>query len=335
MRRISRLLLLAAVGTVAMLAVPAVASAKHDDAARTRRTCTRWGTASNPAASCRTCRARRQRRHQLRPCLLGQPGLQRQLRRLPDPQEEVRATRKLISWTRCKGNQGDIVVWGDFLVRAWNTPAVTGATTATAQPVPTGFEGMHVFDISNLEDPELVGSVELSARPRGGHRRGCGSHTVDARARRGERACADLQRDLRREHGAAGRPAGLRLDRHHPGAARRSGARISQLNREPLEGGHAAHDNGVILGDVNKLAVASGHMSNVFAIGATRRGAAASTDPKLLYTIEEEGVCNTGRPALQRQLALGGLHLGRRGRRARLGAGWRRRSPSARRPIRP
>src|ERR671915_606082 len=29
---------------------------------------------------------------------------------------------KLISRTRCNGDQGDIVVWGDVLVRAWNAP---------------------------------------------------------------------------------------------------------------------------------------------------------------------------------------------------------------------
>ena len=44
-------------------------------------------------------------------------------------------------------------------------------------------------------------------------------------------------------------------------------AAASHVRREPLEGGHAAHDNGVILGDVNMLATASGHMSNMFDIG--------------------------------------------------------------------
>jgi len=65
----------------------------------------------------------------------------------------------------------------------------------------------------------------------------------------------------------------------NPGAA-------SHVRREPLEGGHAAHDNGVILGDVSMLATASGHMSNVFDISDSL------TDPEHLYTIEEPGVCN-------------------------------------------
>ena len=28
-----------------------------------------------------------------------------------------------VSWTHCNGDQGDIAVWGDVLVRAWNSPA--------------------------------------------------------------------------------------------------------------------------------------------------------------------------------------------------------------------
>jgi hypothetical protein len=35
----------------------------------------------------------------------------------------------------------------------------------------------------------------------------------------------------------------------------------------PLEGEHACHDSGVILGDVNLMACAAGHMANVFDIG--------------------------------------------------------------------
>jgi PA domain-containing protein/LVIVD repeat-containing protein len=63
-----------------------------------------------------------------------------------------------------QGNQGDIVVWGDLLVRAWNSPA--GATSSCdGQLVGAGFEGMHVFDISDPTDPDLVGSVPLAGLP--------------------------------------------------------------------------------------------------------------------------------------------------------------------------
>src|SRR5688500_3195062 len=61
----------------------------------------------------------------------------------------------LISRTRCNGDQGDIVVWDDILVRSWNSPKAT-ARDCDGTTVPAGFEGVHVFDISDLEDPELV-----------------------------------------------------------------------------------------------------------------------------------------------------------------------------------
>jgi hypothetical protein len=196
-----------------------------------------------------------------------------------DPQE--------ISHPRCQGNQGDIVVWEDMLVRSWNSPAPAGAT-CDGEPVPEGFEGVHIWDISNLEDPDLIGEVELSARPEA-DQPGCGSHT------------ATLAPDLANNRvliynatsgGNVLLPPALQncdwvdilqVPLANPGAA-------SHLHREPLMGGHAAHDNGVILGDVNKLAVASGHMSNVFDIGANDTPGGSLADPVPLFTIEEAGV---------------------------------------------
>jgi hypothetical protein len=194
----------------------------------------------------------------------------------------------LISRTRCNGDQGDIVVWGDILVRSWNAPK-TAARDCDGTTVPAGFEGMHVFDISDIEDPKLVGDVELSARPQA-DQPGCGSHT------------ATLVPDLANNRvlvynatsgGNMALPPGLQecdwldiiqVPLDDPGAA-------GHLNRVPLEGGHAAHDSGAILGDVNKLAVASGHMSNVFDIGANATPGGSPEDPVPLFTVEEEGVC--------------------------------------------
>jgi len=196
-----------------------------------------------------------------------------------------------ITWAHCNGDQGDIVVWGDILVRAWNSPAPAGRF-CDGQPVPVGFEGMHIWDISNLADPELIGEVELSARPEA-DAPGCGTHTLTL--------VPDVEdgRVLIYNQTSGGNPAlppalqecnwldVIQVPLDDPGAA-------SFLHREPLVGGHAAHDSAVILGDANMLAVASGHMSNVFSIGAPRGG--TPEDPLFLYTIEEEGVCNTGGP---------------------------------------
>jgi hypothetical protein len=198
---------------------------------------------------------------------------------------------QLVSRTRCNGDQGDIVVWGNILVRAWNAPK-TEPRDCDGTTVPAGFEGMHIFDISNLANPQLVGEVELSARPQA-DAPGCGTHTLTL--------LPDLTdgRVLIYNQTSGGNPAlppalqecdwldSIQVPLGNPGAA-------SFLHREPLMGGHAAHDAGVILGDVNMLAVASGHMSNVFSIGAPRGG--TPEDPLFLYTIEEEGVCNTGGP---------------------------------------
>ena len=83
-----------------------------------------------------------------------------------------------LSWTHCNGDQGDIVVWENILVRSWNAPAPAGRL-CEGESVPVGFEGFHVFDISDPSDPTLVGSLELSARPEA-DAFGCGSHTATA-----------------------------------------------------------------------------------------------------------------------------------------------------------
>jgi hypothetical protein len=46
---------------------------------------------------------------------------------------------------RCIGNQGDVVVWGDLLIRSWNSPAGSGPTATLScdgVPVPEGWEGV-------------------------------------------------------------------------------------------------------------------------------------------------------------------------------------------------
>ena len=61
-----------------------------------------------------------------------------------------------------QGNQGDVIVWGNLLVRSWNSPA--GATSSCdGELVGAGFEGLHVFDVSDPGDPDLVGSVPMAA----------------------------------------------------------------------------------------------------------------------------------------------------------------------------
>ena len=195
----------------------------------------------------------------------------------------------LVSRTRCNGDQGDIVVWGNVLVRSWNAPK-TVPRNCDGTTVPPGFEGVHIFDISNLADPVLVGEVELSARPQA-DAPGCGSHTATLVPDLADNrvliynATSGGNLNLKGNLRDCDWLDVLQVPLNNPGAA-------THLHREPLEGKHAAHDSGVILGNVNLLAVASGHMANVFSIGSPRGG--TPEDPRFLYGIEERGVRKIG-----------------------------------------
>jgi PA domain-containing protein len=77
--------------------------------------------------------------------------------------------REIINYAECspgttQGNQGDVIVWDDILVRSWNSPA-TATSTCDGQLVGLGFEGLHVFDISNPRDPDLVAQVAMDGLP--------------------------------------------------------------------------------------------------------------------------------------------------------------------------
>ena len=185
---------------------------------------------------------------------------------------------KEISWTHCNGDQGDIVVWEDVLVRSWNSPAPEGRF-CDGEPVPVGFEGLHIFDISNLEDPELIGSVELSARPEA-DAFGCGSHT--------QTAVPDLENNrLLIYNQTSGGPCPfvgiIEVPLDDPGSA-------SFVRNEPLVDAGAGHDSGAILGDVNLLVTAAHDHANIFDIGDNQWPGGSLEDPEFLYTITEPGV---------------------------------------------
>src|SRR5262245_22561882 len=101
------------------------------------------------------------------------------IRDISDPRRPTTVSRAF-----CDGNQGDVLVYKNLVVRSWNTPAGTpgafgAGLTCGGQAVPVGFEGLHVFDISNKSNPVLVADIELSARPQADSF-GCGSHTATA-----------------------------------------------------------------------------------------------------------------------------------------------------------
>jgi len=190
----------------------------------------------------------------------------------------------------CNGDQGDIVVWENILVRAWNSKKLA-ARDCDGETVPAGWEGVHVFDISNLTDPDLVASVMLP----------CGSHTLTAAGISGgdlivysnnssSAGCIDGTR-------ANDDPVGDFMDVIAVPLNNPTGA--SLIHREPLAGPTTnvrtgCHDAGVILGGVNKAACASADTINVWDIGDNATPGGSPENPELLFTISEPGVGQAG-----------------------------------------
>jgi hypothetical protein len=194
---------------------------------------------------------------------------------------------RLVSWTHCNGDQGDIVVWRNILVRSWNSKK-TEARDCDGTTVPAGWEGVHVFDISDRDDPKVVAAVSLP----------CGSHTLTVGGiSRGKlivysnnsssTGCVDGVQ-------AADDPVGAFMDviavpLHNPATA-------SLLRREPVAGPAdptvrtGCHDAGVIRGRVNLAVCASNDSANVYDIGRNAHPGGSIEDPVLLYTIQEPGV---------------------------------------------
>jgi hypothetical protein len=188
---------------------------------------------------------------------------------------------KTVSHTSCDGNQGDIVVWDDILVRSWNAPAGASplpfgtGTTCDGEDVPPGWEGVHVFDISDLENPELVGSVQLQ----------CGSHTASG--------VPDVENNRLIVYSS---PSAHSATNPNPPATCDWFDVIEVPLDDPagaflvreVDAMHTCHDIGVILGDAMKAACAGGEGVRVFGIGGDSGG--SLDDPQLLFHVEEPGV---------------------------------------------
>jgi hypothetical protein len=188
---------------------------------------------------------------------------------------------RTVSRTFCDGNQGDILVYENVVVRSWNTPAGTpgafgAGLTCDGQAVPAGFEGLHVFDISNLANPVLVADIELSARPQADSF-GCGSHTATAVPDRANNR-------LLVYNSSSTSPACDWIDIVSVPLANPAAAAF--VRREPSM--HTCHDIGVILGDVMKAACAGGTGFRVFSLGGS--GGGSLTDPLLLDHADVPGV---------------------------------------------
>ncbi len=173
---------------------------------------------------------------------------------------------KHVSFTSCTGNQGDVVVWDTILVRSWNSPAATGAT-CDGQTVPEGFEGLHVFDISNLADPVLVSAVELE----------CGSHTATG--------VPDVANGRLLVYNSSSGPCPgidiVEVPLDDPAAA-------AFIRTELADGDRDCHDTAVILGDAMLATCAGDDGLATWSLDGTLGG--TLENPELLWTSSVEGV---------------------------------------------
>jgi hypothetical protein len=188
---------------------------------------------------------------------------------------------KLIAHPECNGDQGDIVVWNDILVRSWNTKRAD-VRACGGSTVPAGFEGIHIWSIADPANPQLLGALELP----------CGSHTATAAGVDGgdlivysnnsSSSGCGLGLDLAGQNALGDFMDVIAIPLANPGAA-------TLIHREPLAGPSdpgvrtGCHDVGVILGSVKKAACASADTINVWDITNPR-------DPDLQFTIVEPGV---------------------------------------------
>lgn len=176
-----------------------------------------------------------------------------------------RNPRTLINYNQCFGNQGDVLIWEDILIRSWNDPASFGAT-CDGEPVMPGWEGIHIFDVSNPSNPDLLASVRTP----------CGSHTATG--------VPDVDHNRFLVYVSAISDSchwidivEVRLD--DPASA---------TLLEPAMAERHCHDTGVVLGSA-RLAACAGHDGfSMFSLGGSRGG--SLTKPKFLYSMTVPGV---------------------------------------------
>jgi LVIVD repeat len=192
---------------------------------------------------------------------------------IDDPRNPV----ELIDYEDCGTvGQGDVVVWGSILVRSWDVNTGAAGSSCDGQTVPAGFEGLHVFDVSDPANPELKASIDLP----------CGSHTASG--------VPDLRnrRLLVYSTPSSGTCEGIDIvdvPLSRPESSELIGFEQADPKRPNGTGtpatnpSFACHDTGVILGHAMKAACAGGAGLAVWSIGGKDGG--TLDDPRVLYNV--------------------------------------------------
>lgn len=179
--------------------------------------------------------------------------------------------KTLLNYSDCRGSQGDVIVWDNILVRSWNSTATAstnppGPITCDGEIVPPGFEGLHIFNVSNPADPDLIASVPLP----------CGSHTATG--------VPDLANNRLLVYNSASSSTCPWFEIVSiPFATPQSAVPVGLAPT-----GRACHDTAVILGQAMLAACAGGNGLTVMSLGGSRGG--SLTAPVQLWTKSLEGV---------------------------------------------
>ena len=197
--------------------------------------------------------------------------------------DDPRNPRQLIDYRDCAhpSGQGDMVVWGSILVRTWDAnnvnPAAGPPRTCDGEPVPSGpaggppgtggFEGLHVFDVSDPGNPDLVASVDLT----------CGSHTATG--------VPDLHNRRLLVYSTPSSSACEGIDVVEVPLSRPQESEFLHFEFADRAAGaannFACHDTAVILGRANKAACAGGVGYAVWSLGGKDGG--SRDNPRFLY----------------------------------------------------
>ncbi|HVM11959.1 MAG TPA: hypothetical protein VM638_05735, partial [Actinomycetota bacterium] len=193
---------------------------------------------------------------------------------ISDPTDPV----QLVNYTDCASSagQGDLVVWEHLLIRSWDAPASTSATCG-GQPVGSGFEGIHIFDISNPSNPVFIRGLRMASNTTPA---GCGSHTATAVP---DPARGNLYLYVGGSSSSCTGMDIVRISMSDPQFA--VYLRRASASRQ-------CHDNNVIMGDVNLAVCAGGNGFSVFSFDPSIDPEAVGglANPRLLYSMPVSGV---------------------------------------------